>query len=188
VTDWPAWATEKVQLQPADPGWAERGARTAADLDAALAAWLTGPVEHVGSTAVPGLTAKPVLDFQAPVRDLADADAVAQVLAPAGWHLVPEELEDHDDERLLIQAVGDHRVAHLHLMSPGAPAWSERLTFRDALRGEPSLAEAYGALKQDLAARLADDREAYTDAKTAFVRDVLSRAGTGQAPPSARPA
>lgn len=188
MTEWPAWATEKVRLQPPDPAWAGRGSRAAAALDAALADWLTGPVEHIGSTAVPGLTAKPVLDFQAPVRDLADADAVAQVLAPDGWHLVPAELEDRDDERLLIQAVGDHRVAHLHLMPAAAPAWSERLTFRNALRSDPSIAKAYAALKQDLAARLAGDREAYTDAKAEFVRDVLSTVGTGPAPPSARPA
>jgi GrpB-like predicted nucleotidyltransferase (UPF0157 family) len=175
MSDWPAWATESVRLQPADPGWAERGAQAATALAATLEPWLTGPVEHVGSTAVPGLTAKPVLDLQAPVRDLADADAVAEVLAPAGWHLVPAELDGRDDERLLIQAEGDHRVGHLHLMLAFAPGWSARLTFRDALRSDDALRATYAALKTELAAVHAEDREGYTDAKAEFVRDVLSR-------------
>jgi GrpB-like predicted nucleotidyltransferase (UPF0157 family) len=173
MTDWPAWATETVRLQPGDPRWAQRGAQAATDLAVALEPWLTGPVEHVGSTAVPGLTAKPVLDLQAPVRDLADAPAIAELLADAGWHLVPTELDGRDDERFLIQAEGDHRVAHLHLMLDSAPGWSARLTFRDALRADPALAAAYAALKQELAGRHADDREAYTDAKAEFVRNVL---------------
>lgn len=177
MTDWPAWATETVRLQPADPGWAERGAQAAAALAGTLAPWLTGPVEHVGSTAVPGLLAKPVLDLQAPVRDLADAGAIAGVLAGDGWHLVPAELDGHVDERLLIQADGDHRVAHLHLMLASAPGWAARLTFRDALRADPSLAQAYGTLKQELARRHGDDREAYTDAKAEFVQDVVDAAG-----------
>ena len=179
MTDWPTWATEAVHLQPADPDWAPRGEAGRRALADVLAPWLAGPVDHVGSTAVPGLLAKPVLDYQAVVRDLADADEIAPVLAPAGWHLVPPVLDDRPYRRFFVQAADDHRVAHLHLLLPGSEAAAAQLAFRDALRADAGLAADYGALKQSLLVRHGDDREAYTEAKTAFVARVLSSSGTG---------
>jgi GrpB-like predicted nucleotidyltransferase (UPF0157 family) len=93
VADWPAWATARVEVSPADPQWQRLGAVLRCELDLTLARWLIAPVEHVGSTAVPGLAAKPVLDLQAAVADLGCAPAVAEVLAGSGWHLVPPELD-----------------------------------------------------------------------------------------------
>jgi len=175
--DWPAWATEHVQVQVWQPAWPRRGAQLCAELDAALAPWRVAPVEHVGSTAVPGLAAKPVLDVQAAVLDLERAGEVAQALAPAGWHLVPPELDARPWRRFLVQVVDGHRAAHLHLLLAGSPRWSEQLAFRDALRADPALVRAYAELKRSLAAQHATDREAYTDGKAAFVRSVLG--GTG---------
>ena len=79
MADWPAWATARVQVSPADPRWQQLGEQLRLELDVALSQWLVVPVEHVGSTAVPGLTAKPVLDLQAAVADLGCAPAVAPV-------------------------------------------------------------------------------------------------------------
>lgn len=70
VADWPAWATARVEVRPADPRWQRLGDGLRCELDLALARWLIAPVEPVGSTAVPGLAAKPVLDLQAAVADL----------------------------------------------------------------------------------------------------------------------
>jgi GrpB-like predicted nucleotidyltransferase (UPF0157 family) len=85
---WPAWATERVKVVDYDPSWAARGAQERQFLQELLAPWLHGHVEHVGSTAVPGLAAKPILDLQAPVQDLAAAeqvvDAGEQVAGVAG--------------------------------------------------------------------------------------------------------
>lgn len=175
MSDWPAWATETVHLQPADPAWAERGERGARTLTGLLEPWLAGPVEHVGSTAVPGLVAKPVLDYQAAVADLAVAADVAVALAPYDWHFVPPELDQRPYRRFFIQAQGDHRVAQLHLLTAGSDAWADQLAFRDALRADAALAQRYGSLKQQLAELHVDDREAYTDAKSGFVREVLGR-------------
>jgi len=84
--DWPSWATEPVELVAPDPAWQQRGRRAGQTLDAALGQLLAGPVEHVGSTAIPGLPAKPILDLLATVTSLDVAEEVAHLLAPEGWH------------------------------------------------------------------------------------------------------
>ncbi len=168
-TSWPVWATARVEVQPADSKWQGLGERLREELNVKLAGWLAAPVEHVRSTAVPGLPAKPVLDLQAAVSDLGCAPAIAQALAGNGWHLVPSELDARPWRRLLVQAAGDVRVAHLHLMTVGSKRWVEQLAFRNALRAEPVLGQRYAALKQDLAADHADDREAYTAGKADFI-------------------
>ena len=175
VEQWPRWATEQVRVHDPEAQWGRRGQQLCEQLDLAIARWLVAPVEHVGSTAVPGLAAKPVIDVQAAVSDLASGGAIAQVLAPAGWHLVPVELDARPWRRLLVLVVDDHRAAHLHLLLATGPRWSEQLAFRDALRADPGLKREYAGLKRALAAEHGTDREAYTAGKEGFVRSVLLR-------------
>lgn len=175
MSEWPAWATEPVQVAAPHVEWQRRGERLCRQLEVALARWLVAPVEHVGSTAVPGLAAKPVLDVQAAVLDLGCAGAVAQALAPAGWHLVPAELDARPWRRFLVHVVDEHRAAHLHLLPAGSARWSEQIAFRDALRADPALVLRYAELKRTLAAQHSADREAYTAGKDEFVRGVLQR-------------
>jgi GrpB-like predicted nucleotidyltransferase (UPF0157 family) len=179
----PAWAYEKAEVLPHDPRLAER-ARTERDrLARSLALWLVDGVEHVGSTAVPGLAAKPVIDLMVSVTD-PDA-VVAQAgrrLAADGWCYVPPELDQKPWRRFFVKpdASGQRRIAHLHVIQAGHPRWAEQVAFRDALRRDGRLARSYEALKQQLAAQHAGDREAYTDAKAEFVADALRRvAGPG---------
>ena len=166
-------------MQPPHEVWQRRGEHVSRQLDIALAPWLVAPVAHVGSTAVPGLAAKPILDLQAAVLDFECAGPIARALAPAGWHLVPAELDARPYRRFLVLVVDDHRAAHLHLLLTGSARWSQQLAFRDALRADPALVRRYAELKQALAAEHRDDREAYTAGKAEFVRDVLQRSGTG---------
>ena len=173
MASWPRWATARVEVCPADLEWQRLGERLREELDVALARWLTAPVEHVGSTAVPGLAAEPVLDLQAAVADLGCAPAVAEALAGSEWQLVPPELDAQPWRRFLVQVRVDVRVAHLHLMTAGSEQWTEQLAFRDALRADADLRRRYAALKQALAAEHADDREAYTAGKTDFIRAAL---------------
>jgi GrpB-like predicted nucleotidyltransferase (UPF0157 family) len=175
VTDLPAWARERIELRPPDGGWQQRGEQEARLLGAALADWLVAPVEHVGSTAVPGLPAKPILDLQAAVGDLKSAPNVAAALTPDGWHYVPPELDGRPWRRFFVKVVDNRRVAHLHLMVAGTERWSEQVAFRDALRADPALLQRYATLKKALATRHADDREAYTRGKVNFVRAVLAQ-------------
>jgi len=173
VTDWPSWATERVEVHPPDDAWRRSGEQECQRLDATLGGLLVAPVEHVGSTAVLGLSAKPILDLQAAVADLDCASGIAAVLAPVGWHYVPPELDARPWRRFLVKVEEGHRIAHLHLMSLSHPRWRQQLAFRDALRADPVLAQRYAVLKGTLAARHADDREAYTSGKADFIAAVL---------------
>jgi len=144
-----------------------------------LTPWLVDGVEHVGSTAVPGLAAKPIIDLMASVRDLdAVVDQAGQPLWADGWRYVPPELDNRPWRRFFVKPdeSGQHRYAHLHVIAAGHPRWADQLAFRDALRRDDELARRYGDLKRRLAAEHAEDREAYTDAKGEFVRDTLAAA------------
>lgn len=174
--EWPVWATETVAVVEADPDWAPRAAAERRRLLDLLGPWLADDVHHVGSTAVPGLPAKPILDLIAGVRSLDDAPEIARVLAPHDWHFVPPELDGRSWERFFVKVAGGRRAAHLHLLDPGTPRWAERLRFRDRLRARPELAAEYAELKRALARVHAGDREAYTRGKDAFVRRVLAAA------------
>lgn len=173
VNGWPTWATEEVRVQSPGEGWQRCGARLCRELDAVLARWLVAPTQHIGSTAVPGLAAKPIIDVQAAVGDFGCADAVARALSHAGWHLVPPDLDARPWRRFLVQVVDEHRVAHLHLLPAGNRRWREQLAFRDALRADAALMQRYAELKRALATEHATDREAYTAGKGDFVRSVL---------------
>ena len=176
----PAWAYEKAEVLPHDPRLADRALAERGRLARLLAPWLAGGVEHVGSTAVPGLAAKPVTDLMASVGD---PDVVVvqagERLAADGWCYVPPDLDRGGLWRRFFvkpDASGRRRAAHLHVIRAGHPRWAEQIAFRDALRRDDRLARSYEDLKRQLAAQHADDREAYTDAKAEFVADALRRA------------
>jgi GrpB-like predicted nucleotidyltransferase (UPF0157 family) len=174
LNDWPAWATEPVVIVDFDEGWALQAAKEQQRLRILLGPWLVDDIHHVGSTAVPGLPAKPIIDLMAGVGSLDDAAAMAQVLAPHDWHFVPPEFDARPWRRLFIKVAAGHRVAHLHLLEPGTRRWAEQLRFRDRLCARPALAAEYAGLKRWLAREHAHDREAYAQAKAAFVRRVLA--------------
>lgn len=118
VTDWPMWATETVEIRPPDPAWQINSRRERDALRLTLEPWLVTPVEHVGSTAVPDLAAKPILDFQIEVADLEVAPLIAEKLAPAGWFYVPPALDQRPWRRFFVKVADERRTAHLcHLSS-----------------------------------------------------------------------
>jgi GrpB-like predicted nucleotidyltransferase (UPF0157 family) len=177
--DPPAWAVEAVHLSGYDPRWPERAAGYADEVRPVLAPWLLGPIEHVGSTSVPGLVAKPVIDLMAQV---ADTDAAVGALAELDWRYVPPELDGQPWRRFFVKVSPDglHRLAHLHVMPAGAARWDQQLRFRDALRASPALRDEYAAVKSRLASTYADDRERYTDEKAAFVTRVMRDLGAAR--------
>ncbi|MFZ2652082.1 MAG: GrpB family protein [Burkholderiaceae bacterium] len=141
-------------------------------LEAVLGQWLSGAVEHIGSTAVPGLAAKPVIDIMAPVRALEESRAAIAALREAGYVYDPYKAEVM---HWFCKPSPSHRTHHLHLVPRSSALWFERLEFRDALRRCQALASEYCALKADLAANFGRDREGYTQAKAPFVLRVLSQ-------------
>ena len=160
---------EVVDYNPAWPALFDAERRL---LQEALAPWLAGPVEHIGSTAVPGLPAKPIIDIMAPVRSLvesADAIAAASALNYLYYPYKPEQLH------WFCKPNPAHRTHHLHLVPLGSTLWHQRLAFRDALRGSAALTARYAALKRQLAVQYRHDREGYTEAKGPFIAQVLAR-------------
>jgi GrpB-like predicted nucleotidyltransferase (UPF0157 family) len=156
---------QPIQLVAYDASWPDRARTEAGALEHALRAWLAGSVEHVGSTAVPGLEAKPTIDLMAPVRDLEAARDAFVPLAELGYQHAPHRPNLH----WFCKPSPAVREFHLVLVERTDPEWAARLRFRDRLRSDPAAAADYVALKRDLARRFPDDREAYTDAKAAFV-------------------
>lgn len=123
-------------------------------------------IHHFGSTAVPGLAAKPVIDMIAFVPDL-DAP-IAVLVSEAGYQFPRAFNATLSHRRFLCYPSAAHRTHHLHLVNDREEL-ERRLRFRDRLRSDPVLAREYVALKHALAARFPDDREAYTDAKSEFI-------------------
>lgn len=139
------------------------GAQLCWEMDAVFDWWLVAPTQHVGSTAVPGLAAKPIIDVQTAEVDLGcAADAVAEVLSCSGWHLVPADFDARPWRRFLVRVSDGNRTAHPHLLQADSPRWAEQLAFRDALRADPALVHRYAELKRTLVTSHGNDRQAYT--------------------------
>jgi dephospho-CoA kinase len=152
-------------LVPADPSWPAEAARLAARIRAAAGQDLVA-VDHIGSTSVPGLEAKDVLDLQLRVRGLAEADRMAPALAAAGFPRFPGVWQDTPTaadpdpahwQKRLHGAADPGRAANIHVRADGSPAARYALAFRDWLRADPDARQAYQAEKRRLAALHASD-------------------------------
>ncbi len=171
---------------PPDPTWPAQAARLLARIGHALGDRVVA-LEHIGSTAVPDLPAKDVIDLQVGVRDLTEADGAAFVadLASAGFVRVPGV--DHDNAKdggtwpkRLHGSVDPGRVAHVHVRAVGSPGWDWAIDVRDWLRADPEARDAYAAAKAALAARHTDSGD-YADAKEAWFDGADDRLRTWRA-------
>lgn len=164
--------TGTLRLVPYDPTYLALFEAESERLRTALGGALMA-VEHVGSTAVPGLAGKPVLDVGIAVASEADADGCIQSLENLGY----EYRGPHGDDprrRYYVRDVNGVRMAQIHLYILPANAWDEKLAFRNALRADPALAAAYSAEKHRVAEAVGWDKSAYALAKGPFVERVLS--------------
>ncbi len=159
---------EEVALQAYDSRWPDR---FVAERDRLLTLFplIFVDIEHIGSTAVPGLMAKPIVDLLAGVETMAMARSLAEPLREAGYTSSAEFNAALTDRQWFMRWADGRRTHHLHVVVQGSPAWTQHLRFRDALRASPVFAARYAALKAELAVRHPTDREAYTSAKAAFV-------------------
>lgn len=167
-----------IEIAEYDPGWAESFRLERQILCDALGPWLVGMPEHIGSTAVPGLASKPIIDIMAPVRSLdGSRDGIAAAVG-AGYVYFPYRPEVM---HWFCKPSPSVRTHHLHLVPMGSPLWNDRLAFRDALRADAVIRTEYRDFKLALAARYRHDREGYTDAKAPFIQRILQRAAKGGA-------
>lgn len=134
--------------------------------------WLYGAIEHVGSTSVTGLVAKPVIDIMFGVRNLRDSMAAIEVLEKNGYCYAPYKTSVM---HWFCKPSANHRTHHLHLVPFNSLLWHQRIEFRDALRSDKELAFEYVSLKRNLAAKYEKDRELYTDKKWPFIKRVLEQ-------------
>lgn len=160
-----------VTLAEYDPAWRERYATLAREIRGALGDALA-LVEHVGSTSVPGLAAKPIIDIVLAVADCADEAAYVASLEARGYTLRIRE-PDWYEHRMLTSRAAD---VNLHVFSAGCPEIDRMLLFRDRLRAHPAERDRYVAVKRALAAQPWRHVQDYADAKSAVVDEIMARA------------
>jgi len=159
-----------------NPAWPALFKQERERLDTALGSLLV-IIEHVGSTAVPGLAAKPIIDLLVGVRSLEEArPRCIQRLQSLGYTYMPEYQSWLPDELFFRKGVPGPWTHHVHVMEPTNPGWERRLLFRDYLRAHPDAADAYVDLKRRLAATFNDDIAAYRNGKGAFVEQAMVKA------------
>ena len=157
-----------IVVVPYRPDWTETFRRHREHIAAALGAGALG-IDHIGSTAVPGLDAKPIVDMLLAVADSADEDAYVPAMENAGYVLRVREPE-FEEHRMFRTA---ERDVHVHVLSDGSAEIERYLRFRDALRAAPHLRERYQTLKLTLAAQDWPDMNAYAGAKSELVEAII---------------
>lgn len=156
-----------VEVLAYNPDWPAQFVHEAERLRPVFGAELIG-LHHIGSTAVPGLKAKPVIDILPEVSDIRRVDALNPAMEMLGY-TVRGEL-GIPGRRFFSRQIGDVRTQHVHVFERGSPEIERHLSFRDYLRAHPAAARRYGELKTELAARFPQDIQAYMDGKDAFIR------------------
>ena len=137
-------------------------------------------IEHIGSTSVLGLTAKPVIDVLLGAANLSDIEAKIPALEQRAYRYIAKYETEIPQRRYFVKAAQTEMSStpfrlHVHGVLIGSQIWREHLFFRDQLREHPTLREGYQALKLRLATKFAHDKSAYTEAKAPFIRSVLAQ-------------
>jgi len=163
----------RIVLEDYDPRWPQLFIAEAARIKGILAERALA-IEHVGSTSVPGLIAKPIIDVVLVVAASADEPAYVPDLEKGGYVLRIREPEWHEHRVLK----GPDTNVNLHVFSPGCPEIARMLTFRDRLRQHPHDRERYADAKRTLAAKDWKFVQSYADAKTSVIEEILARASS----------
>lgn len=162
---------EPVHVVPYDPRWPQRY-EVWRDRLAALLGPVARRIEHVGSTSVPGLAAKPIVDVQVSVANMADEDHYVSACEAAGLQLLFRD----DEHRYFQPPPGRSREVHVHVCQQGSEWERLHLLFRDYLRASASAREVYAEAKREASRLWADQSAAYTDAKSDVILDTLDQA------------
>ena len=177
--------TTPIIIEDYDPHWPLRFEAIRERLASVLGTFATA-IEHVGSTAVPGLPAKPIIDIDVLLKSVEDLPQVVATLTAIGYqHQGTLGIPGRD----VLKAPGHDIHHHLYVCSTPGTEFLRHIAFRDYLRSHPKDAEDYARLKHSLAGKFSVDRDAYTHAKTDFIEEILQRADlktTEHSSPAAR--
>jgi GrpB-like predicted nucleotidyltransferase (UPF0157 family) len=154
----------KVALADSDPRWDALFEAERLRLVSAIGAHAVD-IQHFGSTSIPGIKAKPILDILVGLPDFATGALLVEPMRGLGYDYVGTEMVPNDH----LFGLGEPRTHLVHAVVHGGHHWTRSLRFRDQLREQPALADAYEALKVELAERFSDSRASYTAAKQAFI-------------------
>ncbi|CAN5461193.1 hypothetical protein BH11ARM1_BH11ARM1_13760 [soil metagenome] len=160
-----------VYLADYDPEWPQKFEAERVALFEALSPWLAGDLEHIGSTAIPGMRAKSIIDIMGPVFSLEASIPAIEAASRLQYQFYPYRPELM---HWFCKPDPAFRTHHLHLVPIDSPLWRDRLRFRDRLRQSSELANEYLELKEGLVLEFPEDREAYTEGKSEFVARVLA--------------
>lgn len=126
-------------------------------------------IEHIGSTAVPGLVSKPIIDIMVGLVDFSVADSLVSKVVTMGYTYFPEYEDVMPDRRFFKKSINRTATHHVHITEIGSEFWQRHLLFRDHLRDNPGTAEEYASLKKELAKREWKDSNDFAMAKTEFI-------------------
>jgi GrpB-like predicted nucleotidyltransferase (UPF0157 family) len=168
---------QRITLIPHDPEWAEVFAREAAAIrTSGIQQEILAAIHHIGSTAIPGIRAKPIIDILCAVTDLARLDANRADMERLGYEVMGE-FGIPGRRYYRKNAPSGMRTHQIHAFQIGDPQIARHLAFRDFLRAHPEFAAEYDALKERLAEQFPTDLSQYTDGKDAFIQEIDRRAG-----------
>lgn len=161
-----------VQLEPYQEEWTKLYRHEVDRLTDIAGDWFLD-FEHIGSTAITGMPAKPILDILAVVETLGEAEALISILEEHGYEHRPGDIEGR---LFLAKGPRTNRTVYLSLTEKGSDFYTEIIAFRDYLREHPDAAENYASLKLRAAEKYPEDREKYTAEKGDFIQEILNRA------------
>lgn len=162
----------KVRIIDHQPEWAQAAAECIAGLKTIFGD-LAADIQHVGSTAIRGIKAKPILDIAAGVRRFDSLSPAIEALESAGWQ---KRLNRFSSDLLYVRETDGIRTHQLHILIFKCPQWYNYVDFRDYMNAFPEKAREYEALKEHLAAECNDIQTAYTDGKAGYMRRTLAEA------------
>jgi GrpB-like predicted nucleotidyltransferase (UPF0157 family) len=171
-----------IEIVDYDPRWPTTFAALRTRIADALGS-LAQRIEHVGSTAVPGLSAKPIIDMDVVIAARSNLPTVIEHLQPLGYH---HEGDLGVPGREAFTTPPGTPPHHLYVCASDSPQLADHLAFRDHLRAHPDAARAYADLKKSLAQRFRADRQAYSETKTTFIEHILQAATNNSSRPSTR--
>lgn len=164
-----------IEVVPHDPEWARQFAQEAEEWREVMGGEIID-VHHVGSTAIQGVSAKPIIDLVIVVQDIERVDAYDAEMTRRGY--LPRGEYGIPGRRYFIKGTEIHRTHHIHVYGDGSPEIARHIAFRDYMNAHPDEAAAYGRLKEELAAAHPHDIDAYVDGKDGFIKAAQARALT----------